>query len=65
MSKSEVIARINADHMAKIAYFQSQSPKRQHRLAQDRSFWSAHECSACTWEGVCLECGQTSLQLAV
>ena len=65
MSKSEILVRMNAEHLAKIAYFDRQSPERQRELSEDRSFWSAHDCRAYTHQGVCLECGQTSIRLAV
>ena len=65
MSKSEILVRMNAEHLAKVAYFERQPPERQRELSEDRSFWSAHDCPAYTYQGVCLECGQASLQLAV
>ena len=65
MSKTEIVLRMNSDRLAKIAFFQSQTDDRQRELAQSRAFWSEHECARYAWQGSCLECGKSVVQLDV
>lgn len=55
--KVAIIKRINRDHLEKLRRFNSASEKDKQKLAFDRNFWNAHDCSRYLYDGHCLECG--------
>ena len=56
MSKTEIIQRMNRDHMEKLRRFNAMPGRRQRNVPA--SYWTEHNCMRYAFEGRCLDCGR-------
>ena len=56
MSKTDIVKRMNRDHIKKLRRFNAMPPREQRRVPA--AYWSEHSCTRYAFEGRCLDCGR-------